>query len=113
MRNHVIPAVDKCKYLIVVVSESNCDHDLKSLMQKYYANANILIQKFSYSSPDVKCYIFISYCATMYCPSMWFDSTVTAVKKLKIDYHNRMFLGSYLIFPNITDPPKSKHSIFW
>ena len=32
--------------------------------------------------------LYKSYCATMYCPSMWFDSTVTAMKKLKIAYNN-------------------------
>ena len=57
-------------------------------MRKYYANTNILLQKFSYCSPDVKCCMFKSYCATMYCSSMWFDSNVTSMKKLKIAYNN-------------------------
>ena len=29
MGSHVIPAVDKCKYLGTIVSEINCDSDLK------------------------------------------------------------------------------------
>ena len=29
-----------------------------------------------------------SYCSTMYCSSMWFDSTVTSMRKLKITYNN-------------------------
>ena len=63
-------------------------------MRKYYANVNILLRKFRYCSPDVKCCMFKSYCTcvTMYCPSMWFDSTVivslTIIKKLKIAYNN-------------------------
>ena len=57
-------------------------------MRKYYANANMLLRKFSYCSPDVKSCMFKSYCATMYCSSMWFDSTVTPMKKLKIAYNN-------------------------
>ena len=57
-------------------------------MKKYYANANMLLRKFSYCSPDVKCCMFKSYCSTMYCSSMWFDSTVTAMRKLKIAYNN-------------------------
>ena len=57
-------------------------------MQKYHANTNILLQKFSYCSPDVKCCMFKSYCATMYCPSMWFDRTVTVMEKLKSAYNN-------------------------
>ena len=48
----------------------------------------MLLRKFSYCSPDVKCCTFKSYCATMYFLSMWFDSTVTSVKKLKIAYNN-------------------------
>ena len=32
--------------------------------------------------------MFKSYCATMYCLSMWFDSTVTTTKKLKIAYNH-------------------------
>ena len=77
----IIPAVDKCKYLGIIVSESNCDGDLKRQMPKYYANANMLLRKFSYCSPDVKCCMFKSYCATIYCSSMWLDSTVTSIKK--------------------------------
>ena len=57
-------------------------------MRKYYANANMLFRKFSYCSPDVKCCMFKSYRATMYYSSMWFDSAVTSIKKLKIAYSN-------------------------
>ena len=57
-------------------------------MRKYSTNANMLLRKFSYCSPDVKCCMFKSYCSTMYCSSMWFDSTVTSMKKLKIAYNN-------------------------
>ena len=53
-------------------------------MREYYANVNMLLQKFSNCSPDLKCCMFKSYCATMYCSSIWFDSTVTSMKKLKI-----------------------------
>ena len=56
-------------------------------MRKYYASANMLLRKFSYCSPDVKCCMYKSYSATMYCSSMWFDSTVTSMKKLKIAYY--------------------------
>ena len=57
-------------------------------MRKYYANVNMLLRKFSYSSPDVRCCLFKSFCAAMYCLSMWFDGTVTSMKKLKIAYNN-------------------------
>ena len=56
-------------------------NDLKRQMRKYYVNANMLLRKFSYGSPDVQCCIFKFYCSTMYCSPMWFDSTVTCMKK--------------------------------
>ena len=82
---HFIPAVHKCKYLGIIVSYANCDGDLKRQMRKYYSNANMLLRTFRYCSPDVKCCMFKSYCATMYCSSMWLDGTM---KKLKIAYNN-------------------------
>ena len=78
----LIPAVDRCKYLGIIVSEVNCDGDLKKANGKVLCySKNMLLQKFSYCSPDVKCCMFKSYCSTMYCSSMWFDSTVTSMKK--------------------------------
>ena len=69
----IIPVVDKCKYLGIIVNKTNCNGDLKRRMRKYYAKANMLLQKYSYCFLDVKCCIFKSYCPTMYCSSMWFD----------------------------------------
>ena len=42
-----IPIVTHCKYLGVIMSEHNSDNDLKRQMRKFYANANMLIRKFS------------------------------------------------------------------
>ena len=88
MGKQIIPAVDNCNYFGIIVSETNCDGDLKRQLRKYYANPNMLIRKFSYCSPDVKCCMFKSYCPTMYCSFMWFDSTVTSMNKMKIAYKN-------------------------
>ena len=72
-----------------IVSETNCDGDVKRQMRKYYANANMLLRNFSYCSLDVKCCMFKSYFSTMYCSSMWFDSIqhYTSMKKMKIAYN--------------------------
>ena len=69
----------------------------------------MLLQKFSYCSPDVKCCMFKSYSATIYCFSMWFDSTVTSMKKLKIAYNNGLsrllnspiYKGDFEMFVNL------------
>ena len=51
-------------------------------MRKFYTNANMLIRKFFKCSVDVKCYLFKTYCSTMYCSAMWFDTTKSAMKNL-------------------------------
>ena len=64
-------------------------------MRKFYANANMLIRKFSKFSGNIKCNLFMTYCSTMYCSVLWFTSTKTALTKLKIAYNNslRRLLG--------------------
>ena len=84
----IIPKVTQCKYLVVIISDHNCDFNLKRQMGKFYTNANMLIKKFFKCTVDVKCYLFKTYCSTLYCSAMWFDSTKSAMKELKMAYNN-------------------------
>ena len=86
----LIPKVTQCKYLGVIISDHNCDLDLKRQMRKFYTNANMLVRKFFKCTVDVKCYLFKTYCSTLYCSAMWFDSTKSAMKKLKVAYNNSL-----------------------
>ena len=47
--------VTHCKYLGLIVSEHNSDNDLKRQMRKNFANANMLIKKFSKCPVNVQC----------------------------------------------------------
>ena len=60
----LIPKVTQYKYLGVIISDHNCDLDLKRQMRKFYTNANMLIRKFFKCTVDVKCYLFKTYCST-------------------------------------------------
>ena len=55
----------------------------------------MLIRKFSKCSVNVKYYLFKTYCSTMFCSALWFNSTKTALTKWKIAYNNnvRKLLG--------------------
>ena len=53
-------------------------------MRKFYANVNMLLRQFRKCSTPVKYYLFKTYCSNLYCASLWYNSTVTAMKKLKI-----------------------------
>ena len=85
-----IPLVSQCRYLGSTISEKNCDHDISRQMRKFYSNPNILLRRFSKCSIDVKCYLFKMYCSNLYCSSFWFDSSKTAMKKIKIAYNNSL-----------------------
>ena len=65
-----IPIVENCKYLEITISTKNSDLDLKRQMRKIYANANLLLRKFACCSVSVKCYLFKTYCSTLYCAPM-------------------------------------------
>ena len=84
------------KHLNITISvKKKCDLDLKRQMRKCYANANMLLRKFVKCSPDVKCYLFKTYCCNLYCAPFWYDSTKAAMKNLKVAYNNslRRLLG--------------------
>ena len=57
--------------------KKNCDLDLKRQKRRFYANINMLLKKFVKCSPDVKCYLFETYCCNLYCAPFWYDSTKT------------------------------------
>ena len=90
-----IPLVEQCRYLGTTISIKNSDLDLKREMRKMYANANLLLGKFSKCSVNVKCYLFKTYCSNLYCAPMWFDCTKTVLTKLKVAHNNslRRFMG--------------------
>ena len=90
-----IPLVEQCRYLGTTISIKNSDLDLKRQMRNMYANANLLLRKFSRCSVNVKCYLFKTYCSNLYCAPMWFNCTKTVLTKLKVAYNNslRRFMG--------------------
>ena len=63
----VIPHVSECKYLAIIVSQKNCDRDLKRQVKRFHANVNMLLRRFSKCSIHVKCYLFKTYCSNLYC----------------------------------------------
>ena len=65
-------------------------YDIKRQIRKFYANTNMLLRKFSICSYQVKCHLFRSYCANMYCPYFWFNKSKTCLKKLQICYNNSL-----------------------
>ena len=72
-----------CQNLGTTISIKNSDLALKRQMRKMYANANLLLRKFSRCSVNVKCYLFKTYCSNLYCAPMWFDCTKNSANKIE------------------------------
>jgi len=94
LENRIIPSVTQCKYLGIMIDVKNCDIDMRQ-MRNLYANVNLLLRKFSKCSVEMKCFLFKTYCSNIYCGPLWYNSTKTAMKRLKIAYNNslRRLLG--------------------
>ena len=73
-----MPIVKNCKYLEITIFTKKRDLDIKRQMRKIYANANLLLRKFSCCSVSVKYYLFKTYCSTLYCAFIWVHCTKTA-----------------------------------
>ena len=50
----------------------------------------MLLPNFRYCTNDVKCTLFKSFCANMYCCPLWFNSTSSIIKKLKTSYNSAL-----------------------
>ena len=50
--------VENCRYLGITISRKYSDLHLKRQIKNIYANANLLLRKFSSCSVSVKCYLF-------------------------------------------------------
>ena len=60
--------VHETKYLGVIINLSmKTSSDVVRQTRKFYAQANMLLRNFRYCTNDVKCTLFKSFCANMYC----------------------------------------------
>ena len=50
----------------------------------------ILYQENFKCSPVVKCALYKSFCSNMYCSTMWYNCTVTAMRRLRIAYNDSL-----------------------
>ena len=82
---------NEVKYLGVMINSSfKTTIDVQRQTRNFYARANLLIRNFRYCTDNVKCYLFQSYCTSMYCCQLWFNSTKGSLKKLKTSYNSAL-----------------------
>ena len=72
-----------------MIHDKNTDLDVKKQMRKFDASINTLVHKFGKCSPEVKCKLFDSYCTSLYCSQLWFQSSKTVFHK-RVSYNNSL-----------------------
>ena len=86
-----IDFMHETKYLGVIINSSmKTSSDVVRQTRKFYAPTNMLLRNFRYCTNDVKCTLFKSLCANMYCCPLWFNSTSSTIKKLKTSYNSAL-----------------------
>ena len=88
--------VNSYKYLGFNISEDSTDNlEIQQQYRLLCCRTNSLIRKFSMCSYQVKKFLYMSYCATVYCLHLWHVFNVSVINKFKVCLNNaaRMFFG--------------------
>ena len=68
LSGNIIDYVHKIKYLgVLLFTDMMTSIDVCRQTSKFYAQANTSLRNFRYSSDDVKCILFCSFCTNTYC----------------------------------------------
>ena len=85
--NSIWEFVKEVKYLgIMIHSSMKTTIDVARQTRKFYLQANLLLRNFRHCSDQIKCVLFQMYCTNLYCCQLWFNSTMSSLKKLSTSY---------------------------
>ena len=81
--------VDSFTYLgHIITSDLKDDNDISSQNRKLCARGNMLIRAFKACTSDVKCYLFRTYCYSIYGAALWSTYRMTSIDRLRVNYNN-------------------------
>ncbi len=75
-----------------LTDELSDDRDIYPQCCKLYAQANMLIPKFSVCSSCVKCSFFRAFCSPMYTAYLWCNYRRSSMKRLKVAHNDAIRL---------------------
>ena len=64
------------------------DADILNQNRKLCARGNMLARKFKSCDIDVKRYLFMTYCSTIYCGSLWTNFKRVNLNRIRVNYNN-------------------------
>ena len=88
--------VSEYKYLGLMMSDNSSDNlEIQQQYRLLCCRANSLIRKFGMCSYQVKRFLFMTYCSSVYCCHLWRVYSASVLNKFKVCLNNaaRMFFG--------------------
>ena len=90
-KGKILDYVDSFKYLgHWINSKFTDDEDIRREIRSLAVRGNILLRKFGFCSVDIKCYLFKTFCYSLYCAALWADFYKATLYRLKVCYNNIM-----------------------
>ena len=89
LKGKILDYVDSFKYLgHWINSKFTDDEDIRREIRSLAVRGNILLRKFGFCSVDIKCYLFKTFCYSLYCATLWADFYKATLYRLKACYNN-------------------------
>ena len=91
-----IPVETSCRYLgHIIANNLNDNEDIRRQLRCFYGRSNMLLCTFEACSYTVKLLLFMSYCWSLYTPSIWCKYTKKQYYQMEVAYNNvfRRFFG--------------------
>ena len=85
-----IEVVKSFKYLGYMISDSlDNTEDINRAKSKFYAEFNVILRNFHFTSKEIKTFLFKQYCLQLYGSELWFGSKKSrlALKEFALGYH--------------------------
>ena len=95
--NETVAEVNVVKYLGHFISNDlSDDADIKRQIRQTYAQANLILRKFSMCSLEVKLKLFRSYCSCLYTAQLWWNYNKGIINNMYVAFHNslKVFIGA-------------------
>ena len=81
--------VDSTKYLgHYLSSDLSDDVDIKNQLKQFCIRSNTIIRSFACCTPQVKSFLFKSFCGNFYSMPLWCNAKVSTLNRIRVCYNN-------------------------
>jgi hypothetical protein len=90
IKNEIVPIVNNCKYLGVILSNDFCQKlDIQRAESSFLKQFYTIFRKFYFADSDALTFLFSSHCTSLYCAELWHNikGSQSQFKSFSVTYH--------------------------